>query len=825
MFGTNGLYLIKQAWASVRARPFFVVSIVTTMGLTLGALLSVLTLSYVMLIKPLPYPDQGQLYKVDSVQFDSTNSANVNAFNYPSLVHYYNNQQSFSTSALMLFDEAVMTSSTHQPRINTTYITPEWFTLLGANMHLGRAFGQSEAINTNNPVAVLSFATWQNVFAKDKNILNKKVSFMGTSFSIVGVLAQSFVEPEIERLGRQSQILLPWDFNVTPQRFRERWWDRSNTLTFIGKLKASLTVQQAQQQDTTLVNQAWQENIDREGFYKGWHLEMQLHSFKSVILGNNDSKAYLLLVGVIGLLIIACINIANLQLSRTVEKQNQLAISAAVGAKRKDIFYALFTESFLLMTGAILLALSVAHFAFILMQNQLQQVLPRVNELGLGVFSLTCALILVPMLALFFASLSQRIINFHKLNINLQSSGKGLGLQISPKTRRILIVSQVSVASLLVFINLNLFNEAYKSINEKSTFKVDNLISLALAESSSAELSRAEQSAITKEIQQKIAQLPQVKLVSRNTSPLTDSEGTWSLTEVQSNQIVLPLGKSVDSLYFDLMGQELIAGDNFKETDFEDRAPVLVINQVLAEQLSQKLSSITKQQNVVMPFSKILGKQLSFGGPNAFTIIGIVNDFKLPGQQSIPPRVYMPNLNRSNLLIKLNSGQSINRVQLGKSIKSVSSKLSLFELSSLKQQKSYRLFTQYTTAFTTAALTLITFILSSIGLYGILSYATQMRRFEIGTRMAIGAKRRDLVMLIISDNANSILLGIITSILLLLTISLALTEQVEQYLTLALLPVFLMTISLVSLISFTACYLPLRQYINRPAIYSLRGNN
>ena len=98
-----------------------------------------------------------------------------------------------------------------------------------------------------------------------------------------------------------------------------------------------------------------------------------------------------------------------------------------------------------------------------------------------------------------------------------------------------------------------------------------------------------------------------------------------------------------------------------------------------------------------------------------------------------------------------------------------------------------------------------------------------MRRFEIGTRMAIGAKRWDLIKLIITDNASSIVLGVITSMVILLTLTLVFNAQIEQYLTFQLLPLLLITLSLVSCISLFACYIPLRRYINRPAVYSLKG--
>jgi predicted permease len=809
------IYQLKQAFLSLKKKPGFVFSVVSTMGITLGALLCVLTLAYVMLIKPLPYPDQDRLYRVDSQQFDAAGALNVTAFSYPSLVHLYKNQQVFDQVALSIYDDEVLTSLATQPTLSTAYVTPEWFELAGANMAMGRAFYESENLNTNNPVAILSYQTWVKDFASSTEILKEKVTFRGVSFQIVGVLSSKFVEPKISTIGRETKVWLPFDFNAGGEVYRARWWDRANNLTFIGKLKSGSNVEQAQAKVTQLVNETWQENIDQNGYNKGWHIEVVLLSFQSVILGDSGRSAYLLLLGVIGLLAIAFINIANLQLSRTVEKKNQLALRAAVGAKPKHIFSVLFAESFLLMFGVLLLALIVAQAGFDVLQTYLQHVLPRINELSLGLFTLTSAVLTSLLLAILFALLSYRAIDLRRLNNSIQTSGKGTGLQVSRAMRKFLVISQVTVATVLIFININLLKTSLETIYDPSVMNVEQLSSVELTQSDASELTRAESSAITAEIQQKISELPQVSIASRNSSPLTDGEGTWSLTEVTSNQTVLPLGKSVDSHYFSLMRQDLIMGDNFIESHFTDRSPVLIINEQLAKQL------VAEEQG---DLNAALGKQLSFGGPSAFTIIGIVNDHKLPGKSSIPTRVYMPNLNRSNLLIKVKDNQVITREQLVSAIKSTSKSMSLFEFSTLTQQKEQRLFSQYTAAITTAVLTVITFILSAIGLYGILSYSTQMRRFEIGTRMAIGAKRGDLIKLIILDNAGAILLGILFSVGVLSLLTIGFSETVNQYITLELLPVFIVTLAMISILSLFACYFPLRQYINKPVIHALKGS-
>jgi predicted permease len=809
------IYQLKQAVLSLKKKPGFVFSVVSTMGITLGALLCVFTLAYVMLIKPLPYPEQERLYRVDSQQFDAAGALNVTAFSYPSLVHLYKNHQAFEQVALSIYDDEVLTSLATQPTLSTAYVTPEWFELTGSMMAMGRYFSESESLNSNIPVAVLSYQTWMDDFAQSADILNEKVTFRGVSFQIVGVLSAEFIEPKISTIGRETKVWLPFDFNAGGETYRARWWDRANNLTFIGKLESGTNVEQAQAQITQLVNETWQENIDQNGYNKGWHIEAKLLSFQSVILGESGRSAYLLLLGVIGLLAIAFINIANLQLSRTVEKKNQLALRAAVGAKRKDLFSVLFAESFLLMFGVLLLALIVAQAGFDVLQTYLQQVLPRVNELSLGLFTLTSAVVISLLLAILFALLSYRAIDLRRLNNSIQTSGKGTGLQVSKSMRKFLVISQVTVATVLIFININLLKTSLETIYDSSVMNVEQLSSVELTQSDSSTLSRAETSAITAEIQQKISQLPQVSVASRNSSPLTDGEGTWSLTEVASNQIVLPLGKSVDSHYFSLLGQRLLVGDNFIESHFTDRAPVLVINEQLAKQL------VAAEQG---DLSAALGKQLSFGGPSAFTIIGIVNDYKLPGKTIIPSRVYMPNLNRSNLLIKVKENQTLTREQLVSVIQSTSKSFSLFEFSTLEEQKAQRLFSQYTAAITTAALTVITFILSAIGLYGILSYSTQMRRFEIGIRMAIGAKRGDLIKLIIFDNAGAILLGVLFSVGVLSLLTIGFSETVNQYLTLQLLPVFIVTLAIISMLSLFACYFPLRQYINKPVSHALKGS-
>ena len=149
-------YQQKQAWVSLKKKAGFVATVVTTMGTTLGALLCVLTLGYLLIVEPLPYPEQDKLYSVVHAIGDKTGETNATAFTYPGMIHLYKNQDVFESTALIQYGQDVLTSLPNQPRLSTGYVTPEWFELLGAEMQMGRVFESTEALDTFNPVAIVS---------------------------------------------------------------------------------------------------------------------------------------------------------------------------------------------------------------------------------------------------------------------------------------------------------------------------------------------------------------------------------------------------------------------------------------------------------------------------------------------------------------------------------------------------------------------------------------------------------------------------------------------------------------------------------------------
>jgi predicted permease len=702
--------------------------------------------------------------------------------------------------------------------MNVVYTTPEFHQLLDSPMALGRMFEASEGLDTNNPVALLSYNTWQKEYNGSADILDKKINLSSISYRVVGVLAENFAEPTLNGIGLKTQVWLPWDFNQTGERQRKSYGNINGGLKFFGKLKEGVSASQAKQLLTPLVSDNWVEGVADQDFFKGWTIDMRMRSVQDVVLGGSKSIAVMLLAGVVGLVLIACANISNLFMSRTAEKQRQMSIQAAIGATKKHLFKSMLAETSILMFLSILVALVIAKVGFYIMQQYLGAVLPRVNELSLSVVTFGSAVLVAMAFGLFFAQLSISMINYRALNTTLQSSGKGSGLQVSKRTRHILIASQVALATVLVFANFSLLKDAVKTINAPIGFATEDMSTLILNFSSTDFPTSEEAKPIMAEIMEKLKALPQVESLSQGRGPL-DGFNVRALTNEADNKRYTPYFKSVSDTYFDMIEQPLVQGDNFTLVDRKDRNNVMIVNQAFAKQLKAD--------------GNVVNMKIGTGGPNPYTIVGVVKDIALPGDRPVGsntvggeiPRAYVPlGLNAQSFILKFKPDQTVNRKQIGALLTSVDSRYSVFSFDAASTLLTQTLFAEITTAVTTAVLASLVFLLAGIGWYGILSYGTQLRRFELGARMAIGATKRHLITLIITDNTKSVLIGFIGSAILFALAYIGLSEYIQPFLTWQVLPMVIASVIMIVLVTLFACYWPLRQYINQPAIFTLRGS-
>jgi len=809
------IYQLKQAFLSLKKKPGFVLSVVSTMGITLGALLCVLTLAYVMLIKPLPYPEQEKLFVVESKIKGSERAPKISMYPYPAFIELYKKQSALNKVAMIAYESTNITSHAEQPRINNAFISPEYFSLLNPPMALGRTFEASETLNTNNPVAVISFATWQTLYGQQVDVLEKNLTVNGVSFRIVGVSGETFIEPSLYQTGEKTQVWLPWDFNPVSERKRKAWGNFAPNMFLLGKLDNTLTVNQAEMILTPQLTDRWQQELVGNARFKEMTLKVEMKPLINVISGNNTSNLVLLFLAIVGLLVITVTNVSHLFVALSAEQQHQMAIKTSLGMNRKQGAMQVFVETSCLMILALFVALATANIGFVILKTYLTELFNRVDELSISLTPLFILMFTTLLITLMLTKLTLKNYKFTSLNTTLQNSNKGQGAKVSTIFQQGVIMSQILVTVLIIFANMVLFKQAYESVNQETGFDIEQIELLVLAFNGSGRPNSTEQQATYRQIKTQLLQMPQVSSVSLGNSPLS----SYRIRKFGLGKDALEFSieqKEIDEHYFSMIKQPLVSGDYFTSSELNNNNNVVIINESLARQLKQ--------------FGEVIGQQIKGSRGESLTVKGIVADIKLPnsGQPEMNNNflLYRPSkLGRgTGVMVKLRAEQILQREQLVKIITGVDARYSIYEYQSLTENYQQLLLNKKITLFTTGIITLVVIILASLGVFGVLDFNTRIRRFEIGSRLAIGAKRRDIIQLIFKDNSKGIFIGVGLSMLILLSVWGGFGENFKPYLNLQILPLFILTLALISLISLIACYLPLRQYINKPVIHALKGS-
>jgi predicted permease len=765
-----------------------------------------------MLLKPLPYPDQGQLVKVNYSQYDDQLTAMNHAFVHPAAIALYNNlkksKNTISHTALSLYAQEIITSDQNQPKVNTLYTTPEWFSLLTPAMAVGRYFSQEHGLNRHTPGAVISFLMWKNLFNGQDDILNERVVVNGVSHPIIGVIAQSFFEPQLYQEGRANQLWLPWDYNNSD--YQQYWLLPDKKIVMFAKLSDNANVEQTTQLYSNTANDYYHSQVSGQSDVKHWTIHIDFILLKDVFIEGNYYVLMLLLGGAVGLLLIAVSNISNLFIARAAILHRTIALNMALGANKYQIKSALFIEAVLLLLMSIIVALSISQVGFEVLRLAFTDQLPRVQELSLNVFVISIVTLISLCLAYLFVKITLKTINFSSLLQGLSSSGKANAKQIPKVISFWLICSQVIFSIVLVFSSGVLIKDIAEKLNQPLGFNAENIVEMEYSVATLAQFSWEEYAHKAAELAQKLRSLPEIAEVSFARTPLNDNF-QFSVTDIKTTQKYYPYHRNVDHHYLTVMGQRVLIGSGFSEQDVTNQTPVAMINEVFSQQLA------SNHQDVI-------GHKLSVDGSPPFTVIGVVSNLQLPTKREEPARFYLTNYGTATyLLLRLKENMTLSRTQIIKALGEVDSQFVLTKLDKLSDNINLITIKHIIVATTAFVLVVLTLVLSGIGLYGISSYSSRIRRFELGTRMALGAKGSDIIRLIFKNNVDALLVGLMMSAVVLSALYFIFSESLSRYVGLELLALFVLTFGAISLLSLFACYFPLRQYINRPVIHALKG--
>lgn len=752
---------IKNTLSSLLQAKSYLLSVILTMAITLGALVSTFNLNYQLLEAPLPYPDEQQLYVVQGNMLKQGKVTIANALSMPSIVEmYHKHHDYFTQQGLFTFEQDIIRSLDDTPLVNTAYVGPEFLQMLQVPMAKGRVFNASEGIDAKTPVAVISYQLWSELFNKAENVLDKSLQFGEITFKIIGVTGKDFIEPQIKRKSSQTQVWLPWDFNLASDNMRFAWNGMERPHGILVKVAPNTDTDSAGFELSNLYQSRFKDEMADQPFFAEHGISIELNKLRNAIVGDNTQMAIYMFIGALAVVLIATANIVNLILSRVVFKQRTFAIHAALGAQQRDIFYELLLEIAIPMFAAAVLSLVVATGGFEVLKTVSSESLPRLSELAINWQSIAFALLCTLVLTVAIALLVTRQINYRELNSALKSSGKGSGIQISKHVRQSLVVAQVALTGVVLVLSVQLLLQSFSHIFKPLDFNSDDITEVILNIGLKNKQGTPEIQMDARAIRDELMNHPDVVSASVAHDFPISSYGAlpafsgWSIHEDKTNRH-RSAWIGADENFQGILGLKLLSGRNFTPQEVVEQQSVIIISDALAKKI--KPDGDLLNEKIYWASSPYHSKPLE--------VIGIFESFTLLDDTPLPYVLVPRSGSRwAKLLVQFKPGRHLSNAQMNKIMANVSSQYKVSETLTLKQAHKVLLAKDTLTAWLASTLAFFALALSAIGMYGVLSYNVQVRRYELGIRMAIGARPATVFVQMLKDNLIPTYLGLVVAL-------------------------------------------------------------
>lgn len=753
---------IKYSLVSLARSIPYSLTVVATLGVTLAALITMFNLNYQIFLAPLPYPEEDKIFVSQGQEF---NQGKLESSGHASLAsvlasYKYMKEKQYETS-LVGYSNDVVRSFADTPDVDVTFVSPEFFSIFDISMQQGRGLSAEEGLDSHQAVAVISDSFWRERFSSSNTVLGQSLLIGEVSYKIIGVISKESIEAKLAAPGRSTEIYLPWDYNPSHVSYGRSWGAFFSWNYIVTKIGASQE-QGVQQQLSDDINRQFQDGVSGKKGFVNYSIAVQLVKLRAAIVGDTSQQILLMLLGSLFLLLISVTNVANVVSARLANQQKNLAIRAAIGAQRYHLFWGIFIELIILIAIACTLALILSLYGLDIFKSLMFESLPMVADLSLDVASLIFAVITLFVLAIALSSLVYRQINFKRLNTQLQSSGKGTGLQVSSKVRRILIITQISITTFLLSgCILALFN-SISMLSQDPGFSIENRYNIRMNEVKPQIRTREQYQEYKKariaEIQaisDELAHNNKIENISVGlTVPVNYAGGSYQ-TSMISETADYKVKKSFESIpsdhnHLSILNTELVKGRYYTKREVLDKSAVMIINETGAKNLNNT--------------GDVLGKRFFWEngeGKVRYQVVGVVKDYSVPGI-SEPPRMWAPYgyEREASLLIKVRNNQKISASEINSHFAKVSSRYRVQKVDSLQGNMERFLFKQKMALWMSILLSIFSISLTAIGIYGVISYGIAMRRNELGVRMAIGARLPIIAKQIFSENLIDVLIGV-----------------------------------------------------------------
>ena len=786
---------------------------VITLALGIGANTAIFSVVNELLLRPLPYRDAERIVMLWEVTPEGRHQNTTSRANFRA---WRDQSASYDYIAAFTDQRFNLTGDGEPEELSVQFALPDIFKVLGVDPILGRTLLPEDAEAGKPPVAVLSYPLWQRRFGGQSGIIGQQITLNGIKFTVIGVMPPNFQFHIKHRSGTGRPAEL---WTVLPMPVGAGANERGRFLSVIARLKEGVNIEQAATELRTIEARLSDEVPE---FNKNYSAEVL--PLREQFFGNVRRPLWLMLGAVGFVLLIACANVANLLLSLATSREKEIAVRAALGARRGRIVRQLLTESLLLAFLGSALGLGLAWLGIKALMLISPRDLVSLQTVGLNFTVLAWTLGISLLTGIIFGLAPALHISRLNLNDSLKDGGKSESGQASGsrRLRSALVVSEIALAVVLLASAGLLIKSFIRLQQVDRGFDTDNVLTMVIRLPEARYREDAQLVTFFNQALERIRHLPGVRSAGMvNFLPLYGGLGSNTGFKIIGRPEPPPgqgPGTDVrvaDSGYFAAMGIPLLRGRNFSDIEQRESKHVILINEELARRHFPDEDPIGRRLDVAM-----------FETPQPAEIIGVVGNVRYDSLiDESPPAVYFPHPDLAypfmSFVVRTDNDPAAIAPSVQREIRGIDPNQPVSDVRTMNQVMSEWVSRSRFNTLLLGLFAALATVLSAGGIFGVMNYSVALRTRELGLRLAVGAQPRQVLLLVLKQGLVLTVVGVVFG----LAAAFALTRLLSGLLF-GVAAVDVTTFTAISvllvIVSLLACYLPARRAMRIDPLKALR---